>query len=59
MKEQQTILWRSFKIIDRWNQGVIIRIVSKKRFQEFHIQTTIEGRVTTIVRYTGDVKPLK
>jgi hypothetical protein len=57
MQVGDKVLWRSFKIIDRWYEGVIARIVKKKRSTEYHISTSKGGIHSVIVRYEGDIKP--
>jgi hypothetical protein len=49
------VKWRSFKVIDRWGEGVIILVVHKKHLYEYHIQTSMSGIHSVIIRYTGDV----
>ena len=52
------IMWRSFKVIDRWGEGRIYKIVIKKRVTEYHIKTNLGGIHSEIVRYIEDIKPI-
>lgn len=51
------VLWRSFKVIDRWHEGTIFNIVKKKHATEYHINTDKKGIHAQIVRYIPDIKP--
>lgn len=50
----QRILWKSYKIDGRWYRGVVIQIIQKKRYEEVHIQTELEGIHKTVVRPNTD-----
>lgn len=57
-KVHDIVEWRSFKVIDRWGRGTIIKIVTKKRITEYHIKTNMSGIHSEIVRYIEDIKPI-
>ena len=54
VKVNQQILWRSYKIEGRWYEGVVIKLVPKKRYIELHIETKLEGIHKTVVRPNTD-----
>lgn len=58
-KVNDVVMWRSFKVIDRWGRGTIYKVVVKKRITEFHIKTELGGIHSEIIRYIEDIKPIK
>jgi|LakMenEpi03Aug12_release.lakeMendotaPanAssembly.Ray.scaffolds.fasta_scaffold2165290_2 hypothetical protein len=55
-KEGQTIIFRSYKIHDRWYDGVITSMVIKGRERQYKIKTNLKGIHSEVIRFEMDIK---
>jgi hypothetical protein len=57
--EGQIILFRSFKIHDKWYEGVILGKVRLGRDWQYSIKTDLKGIHKEVLRYEIDIKEKK
>jgi hypothetical protein len=55
IEEKSIVLWRSYKIQDKWYEGTLVRTIIRKTTIEYHIQTDRPGIHANIIRYDDDV----
>ncbi len=59
LEEGQLILFRSFRIIDKWHEGEIVGTLKNGRDIQYRIKTKLTGIHSEVLRYQNDIKILR
>lgn len=52
----QAIIFRSYKIHDKWYEGEITNMVIKGREKQYSIKTNLKGILSEVKRFEMDIK---